>query len=107
MVSSFEESNAETEGQVKAGEVKGRPGKVGDGHTQKRKRKKQMNKFMGHKMKRKTKGCKRGPESSAENLYCLDTGDALKSRGGKIQLSIIGSDLIAMVTQEWEILIRP
>lgn len=90
---------------MKAPEVRGRPRQRGT-DTKKRKREKQMNKFMGHKMKRKTEGRKRGPESSVEDFYCLDTGDAHESRG-KIQLSIICSDLIAMVTEEWEILIKP
>lgn len=48
----------------------------------------------------------RGLESSAEDLYCSDTGDAHKSTE-KIQLSIICSDLIAMVTEQWKILIKP
>lgn len=41
-----------------------------------------------------------------EDFYCPDTGDAHKSTG-KIQLSIICSDLIAMVTEQWKILIKP
>lgn len=41
-----------------------------------------------------------------EEFYCPDTGDAHKSTG-KIQLSIICSDLIAMVTEQWKILIKP
>lgn len=45
-------------------------------------------------------------ESSVEDFYCPDTGDAHKSTG-KIQLSIICSDLIAMVTEQWKILIKP
>lgn len=68
-----------------------------------------MNKFMGHKMKRRMEGSgvrKGGPESSVEDFYCLDTRDAHKSTG-KIQLSIICSDLIAMVTEQWKILIKP
>lgn len=70
----------------------------------------QMNKFMGHNMKRKMEGSgseqKRGSESSAEDFYCPDSGGTHKSTG-KIQLSIICSDLIAMVTGRWKILIRP
>lgn len=49
---------------------------------------------------------RKGGESSVEDFYCLDTGDAHKSTG-KIQLSIIWSDLIAMVTEQWKILIKP
>lgn len=63
-----------------------------------------MNKFMGHKMKRKMEGSGvkgRGLESSGEDFYCPDTGDAHKSTV-KIQLSIICSDLIAMVTEQWK-----
>lgn len=45
-------------------------------------------------------------ESSLEDFYCPDSGGTDKSTG-KIQLSIICSDLIAMVTEQWEILIRP
>lgn len=41
-----------------------------------------------------------------EDFYCPDTGDAHKSTE-KIQLSIICSDLIAMVTEQWKILIKP
>lgn len=41
-----------------------------------------------------------------QDFYCPDTGDAHKSTG-KIQLSIICSDLIAMVTEQWKILIKP
>lgn len=41
-----------------------------------------------------------------EEFYCPDTGDAHKSTE-KIQLSIICSDLIAMVTEQWKILIKP
>lgn len=41
-----------------------------------------------------------------EDFYCPDTGGAHKSTG-KIQLSIICSDLIAMVTEQWKILIKP
>lgn len=41
-----------------------------------------------------------------EDFYCPDRGDAHKSTG-KIQLSIICSDLIAMVTEQWKILIKP
>lgn len=41
-----------------------------------------------------------------EDFYCLDKEDAHK-RTGKIQLSIICSDLIAMVTEQWKILIKP
>lgn len=45
-------------------------------------------------------------EPSVQDFYCPDTGDAHKSTG-KIQLSIICSDLIAMVTEQWKILIKP
>lgn len=72
-----------------------------------------MNKFMGHKMKRTMEGRGVNKEvggsvggASVEDFYCPDTGDAHKSTG-KIQLSIICSDLIAMVTEQWKILIKP
>lgn len=49
---------------------------------------------------------RRGLKSSVQDFYCPDTGGAHKSTE-KIQLSIICSDLIAMVTEQWKILIKP
>ena len=69
-----------------------------------------MNKFIRDKMKRKEDGGEWregwGLKSSAEDFYCPDARDAHKSTG-KIQLSIICSDLIAMVTEQRKILIKP
>lgn len=64
---------------------------------------------MGNNMKRKMEGSRAGEGAWSHHwkiFYCPDSGGTDKSTG-KIQLSIICSDLIAMVTEQWEILIRP
>lgn len=42
-----------------------------------------MNKFMGHKMKRKTEGRKRGPESSVEDFFFFWTQEMHTKAGGR------------------------
>lgn len=60
-------------------------------------------------MKRKMEGRGAGTRAWSHQrkiFYCPDSGSAHKS-AVKIQLSTICSDLIAMVTERWKILIRP